>query len=171
MLPIKEEEVPAFALYSALGVMIGGRLGYCLLYQAHNILRQSLEILTFWRGGMASHGGIAGLIIALWAFACQRGMSVLPLLDTAAATVPLGIANFINGVLSGRATSVPWAVIFPQAPLVNGIQVPWHPSQIYAAGIDGFLVFLVVQWIYSRSSRVGLTTAAVCIGYENWTIH
>jgi prolipoprotein diacylglyceryltransferase len=83
-LPIKEEEVPRFVLYSALGVMIGGRLGYCLLDQAHNIL---------------------------------------------------------------------------------------HLSQLYAAGIKGFLVFLVVQWIYSRSSRVGLTKAAVCIAYGNWTIH
>jgi phosphatidylglycerol:prolipoprotein diacylglycerol transferase len=62
-------------------------------------------------------------------------------------------------------------VVFPQAPLVNGIQVPRHPSQLYAAGIEGFLVLLVVQWIYSRSLRVGLTTAAVSIAYGNLTIH
>jgi phosphatidylglycerol---prolipoprotein diacylglyceryl transferase len=170
-LPIKEEEVPTFVLYSALEVMIGGRLGYCLLYEAHNILHQPLEIFALWHGGMRSHGGIAGLIIVLWAFARQRGMSVLPLLDAAAATVPLGIENFINGELGGRPTSVPWAVVFPQAPLVNGIQVPRHPSQLYAAGIEGFLVLLVVQWIYSRSLRVGLTTAAVSIAYGNLMIH
>jgi phosphatidylglycerol:prolipoprotein diacylglycerol transferase len=131
----------------------------------------SINLWRFSHCGMASHGGIAGLTIVLWAFARQRGMSVMPLLDAAAMTVPLGIANFINGEHWGRPTSVPWAVIFPQAPLVNGIQVPRHPSQLYDAGIEGFLVFLVVQWIYSRSSRVGLTTAAVCIAYVNWTIH
>jgi phosphatidylglycerol:prolipoprotein diacylglycerol transferase len=169
LLPITEEQVCTFILYSALGVMIGGGLGYCPLYEAHNILDQPLEIFALWHGGMASHCVVAGLIIVLWAFARQRGMIVTPLLDAAAVTVPPGIANFINGELWRRPTSVPSAVIFPQAPLVNGIQVPRHPSQLYAAGIEGFLVFLAVQCIYSRSWRVGMTRAAVCIAFGNWT--
>ena len=96
---------------------------------------------------------------------------MLPLLDVSAATVRLGIANVINGELWERPTSVPRAVIFFAASLVNGIEIPRHLSQLYAAGSEGFLVLLIVQWIDSRSSRVGLTTAAVSIAYGNWTVH
>ncbi len=169
-LPIKADEVPAFILYAAMGVIIGGRLGYCLFYDAPDVIHHPLEVFALWHGGMASHGGIAGLIIALWVFARRRGISALPLLDVAAATGPLGIAlgriaNFINGELWGRPASVPWAVIFPQAPLVNGLQVPRHASQLYAAVIEGLLVFLIAQWVYAKSSRAGLTTATACITY------
>ena len=169
-LPIPPEEVLNFILYAAAGVMIGGRLGYCFLYNGSYVFHHPLEIFEVWHGGMASHGGIAGLILALWLFTHRRHVSLLPLLDAAAATGPLGIAfgrvaNFINGELWGRPATVPWAVIFPQAPLVNGLQVPRHPSQIYAAGIEGFLVFIVAQWVYARASRPGVTTAAVCIAY------
>lgn len=169
-LPIAPEEVLNFILYAAAGVMIGGRLGYCLLYDRAYVLHHPLEIFQVWHGGMASHGGIAGLILALFLFARRRHLTLLPLLDAAAATGPLGIvfgriANFVNGELWGRPASVPWAVIFPRAPLVNGLEVPRHPSQLYAAGIEGLLVFVVAQWIYLRTSRPGLTTAAVCIAY------
>ncbi|HEX4065623.1 MAG TPA: prolipoprotein diacylglyceryl transferase [Acidobacteriaceae bacterium] len=169
-LSIPPEELPGFVLYAALGVMIGGRLGYCLFYSGPYVLHHPLEIIELWHGGMASHGGVVGLILAVWLFARKRHVSVAPLLDAAAATAPLGvafgrIANFINGELWGRPSTVPWAVIFPQAPLVNGIEVPRHPSQLYAAGIEGLLVFLIAQWIYARTSRAGLTTAAVCITY------
>lgn len=169
-LAIPPEEVPTFLAYAIAGVVIGGRLGYCLLYEPSYVFHHPLEILALWHGGMASHGGIAGLILALCLFARQRHLSVLPLLDAAAVTGPLGIAfgriaNFVNGELWGRPARVPWAVIFPQAPLVNGLQVPRHPSQIYAAGIEGLLVFLIAQWIYLRTPRPGLTTATVCIAY------
>lgn len=169
-LPIKEGEVSTFILHAVMGVMIGGRLGYCLFYDARDVIHHPLEFFALWHGGMASHGGIGGLMIALWVFAHRRGMSVLPLLNVAAATGPLGIAfvriaNFINGELRGRPTDVPWAVIFPRAPPVNGVEVPRHPSQLYAAGIEGFLVFLVAQWVYATSLRPGLTTAAVCVVY------
>jgi phosphatidylglycerol:prolipoprotein diacylglycerol transferase len=150
--------------------MIGGRLGYCFLYTGPYVLHHPLEVFELWHGGMASHGGIAGLILAVWLFARRRNVSVLALLDAAAATGPLGIAfgriaNFINGELWGRPTSVPWAVIFPHAPLVNGLEVPRHPSQLYAAGIEGLLVFFIAQWVCVRTSRPGFTTAAVCTAY------
>ena len=169
-LPIPPEEVLNFILYAGAGVMIGGRLGYCFLYNSPYVLHHPLEIFELWHGGMASHGGIAGLILALWLFSRQRHVRILPLLDAAAATGPLGIAfgriaNFINGELWGRPSTVPWAVIFPEAPLVNGLEVPRHPSQLYAAAIEGLLVFLIAQWVYTRSSRPGLTTAAVCVAY------
>lgn len=169
-LPIGEEEVATFILYAAMGVIIGGRLGYCLFYNLHEVIHHPLEVFALWDGGMASHGGIAGLIFAIVLFARRRGVSTLVLLDAAAATGPLGIAlgriaNFVNGELWGRPASVPWAVIFPQAPLVNGVQVPRHPSQLYAAGIEGVLLFLIAQWVFARSSRPGLTTATVLVAY------
>lgn len=153
-----------------MGVIIGGRLGHCLFYNLHEVIHHPLEVFALWDGGMASHGGIAGLIFAILLFARRRGVSTLVLLDAAAATGPLGIAlgriaNFVNGELWGRPASVPWAVIFPQAPLVNGVQVPRHPSQLYAAGIEGVLLFLIAQWVFARSSRPGLTTAAVLVAY------
>ncbi len=169
-LPITEQEVPTFILYAALGVMMGGRLGYCLLYNLHEVVQRPAEIVEVWHGGMASHGGIAGLIVAIWFFARRRGLKTLSLLDAAAATGPLGIAlgrvaNFVNGELWGRPTHVPWAVVFPDAPLVDGHQVPRHPSQLYAAGIEGILVFLVGFAVYRQSSRPGLTTAVVLTVY------
>ena len=169
-LPIPEKEVASFILYAAMGVMIGGRLGYCLLYNLHEVLRRPLEILVVWHGGMASHGGMAGLVVAVWFFARRRGLNTLSLLDAAAATGPLGIAlgriaNFVNGELWGRPTRVPWAVVFPDAPPVDGLQVPRHPSQLYAAGIEGMLVFFVGLAVYGKSSRPGLTTATVLTVY------
>lgn len=169
-LPIGEEEVTTFIFYAAMGVMIGGRLGYCLFYNLHEVAHHPLEIFALWDGGMASHGGIAGLILAIWLFVRRRAVSALVLLDAAAATGPLGIAfgriaNFVNGELWGRPATVPWAVIFPQAPLVNGVEVPRHPSQLYAAGIEGMLLFLIAQWVFRRSSRPGLTTATVLVAY------
>lgn len=103
-LPIPQEEVLPFILYVALGVMIGGRLGYCILYNAHDCFHHPLVIFEVWQGGMASHGGIAGMVIAVCIYARRQHVRALPLVDAAAATGPLGImlgrcANFVNGEL------------------------------------------------------------------------
>lgn len=169
-LPIQGEEVSVFLLYAGMGVMIGGRLGYCLFYNLHAVIHDPLEVFRVWHGGMASHGGMLGMIVAIWIFARRRRVHFLAMLDAAAATGPLGIAlgrlaNFVNGELWGRPSRVPWAVIFPQAPLVNGAEVPRHPSQLYAAVIEGILVFLIAQWVYARSTRPGMTTATVLVAY------
>ncbi len=169
-LPIPQEEVLPFILYTAVGVIIGGRLGYCFLYNSYQVFHHPLVIFEVWDGGMASHGGILGMAVAVWIYARQQRVSAIRLLDAAAATGPLGImlgrlANFVNGELWGRPSTLPWAVIFPSAPLVDGRQVPRHPSQLYAAGIEGVLVFLVGQWVYRRTSRPGLTSAAVSTTY------
>lgn len=169
-LPISSEEAATLILYAAVGVVIGGRLGYCALYNLHEVLRDPFEIVAVWHGGMASHGGMLGMTLAIWLFAWQRKRAPWIFLDAAAATGPIGIAcgrvaNFINGELWGRPTLVPWAVIFPDAPLVHGVNLPRHPSQLYAAGIEGILVFAVAQWVFRHQNRAGLTTAAVCIAY------
>lgn len=169
-LPMGQGEVAEFIVCASLGVMVGGRLGYCLFYNGREVLQDPLEIVRVWHGGMASHGGMAGLVIAIWIFARKRRIHPLTLLDAAAATGPVGIvlgriANFINGELWGRPTKVPWAVVFPRAPLIDGRMAPRHPSQLYAAGIEGLLVFAAGQYVYAKTSRPGLTTAAVMTVY------
>ncbi len=169
-LPLAKEQIAEFVFYAAAGVLVGGRLGYCFLYEPVYVFHHPLEIFALWHGGMASHGGMAGLAIAVWIFARQRRLKTLLLLDAAAAVGPLGIflgriANFVNGELWGRPTTVPWAVIFPRAPLINGHQVPRHPSELYAAAIEGLLVFAVAQYVFAKSSRLGLTTATALTVY------
>ena len=169
-LPVPVDQVGALITYAATGVLVGGRLGYCVFYNAQEVIRHPLEIFAVWHGGMASHGGIFGLVLALWLFARRNHIDPLRLLDAAAAVGPLGIAfgriaNFINGELWGRPATVPWAVVFPQAPLIHGVNVPRHPSQLYACVIEGLLVFFIAQWVYAGTTRAGLTTAAVCFAY------
>jgi len=169
-LPVPVDEVSTLIVYAAFGVLVGGRLGYCVLYNLQYVLHHPLEVIAVWHGGMASHGGILGMIFAIWIFARQHRLDPWIFLDAAATTGPIGIffgriANFINGELWGRPSTVPWAVIFPDAPLVHGVNVPRHPSQLYAAGIEGLIVFAVAQWVFHRQRRSGMTTAAVCIAY------
>ena len=169
-LPLPPDEVPTLILYAAGGVFVGGRLGYCIFYNLPYCLHHPLEIFRVWHGGMASHGGIIGLTLAMILYARPRGYDAWLFLDAVAAVGPLGIffgriANFINGELWGRPTHVLWAVIFPRAPLVNGVNVPRHPSELYAAAIEGLMCLAVGQWMFRRQSRTGMTTAAVCIAY------
>lgn len=169
-LPVSIEQVPALLTYAAAGILVGGRLGYCLFYNLSAVVLHPLEVFAIWHGGMSSHGGILGLVLALWLFAFRYGIAFLHLLDAAAAAGPLGIAfgriaNFINGELWGRPATVPWAVIFPQAPLISGINVPRHPSQLYACAIEGLLVFCIAQRVYAKSRINGTATAAACLAY------
>ena len=145
-----------FAL--VIGVIIGGRLGFFLLYQPQTLLRDPLALVRLWEGGMASHGGFIGVTIALWWFARSRKVSMLHLGDLIATTAPAGlffgrVANFINGELWGRITDVPWAVIFPQSmPGEPPILIPpRHPSQLYEAGLEGLLLLAVFQWRFWKT--------------------
>lgn len=137
-----------------IGTLLGGRLGFFLLYQFDTVMRDPLSLVRVWEGGMASHGGFIGVTAALWWFARQRKFSMLHLSDLIASTAPVGlffgrIANFINGELWGKVTDVRWAVIFPQSakegthPLLIP---PRHPSQLYEAALEGLLLFALVQW-------------------------
>jgi phosphatidylglycerol:prolipoprotein diacylglycerol transferase len=169
-LPITRADVPTLAADAATGILIGGRLGYCLIYARETVLHDPLYVFEIWKGGMASHGGIIGLVVAMWWFARRRHLDPLIFTDVAAVTGPIGIAlgrlaNFVNGELWGRPATVPWAVIFPDAPPVDGVNVPRHPSQLYAALLEGALLFAIAQWAHARYRRPGLTTAAVCVAY------
>lgn len=154
--------------YGVIGVILGGRLGFCLFYQPEWYLSHPLDIFKVWQGGMSAHGGIIGSILAIFVFARIREKRFLVVADFVAPLVPLGlmfgrIGNFINGELWGRAASpdLPWAMIFKH----SGTLVPRHPSQLYEAFLEGALLFTVL-WIFSRKPRAtGAVGALFCMGY------
>ncbi len=145
-----------------LGVLIGGRVGYFLLYQPRTLLHRPLELFKVWDGGMASHGGFIGVAIALAWFSRAEKISFRHLGDIIASTTPAGlffgrVANFINGELWGKpTTSVPWAVIFPKSapPDRPDVVFPRHPSQLYEAALEGLLLLAYMQWRFWRSDVV-----------------
>ncbi len=143
--------------YGALGVILGGRLGYALFYDLAANLENPLNLLKIWQGGMSFHGGLIGVLIAFWYFGRKTGKGFFEISDFIAPMVPVGlmlgrIGNFINGELWGRVSDVPWAMVFPGAgPL------PRHPSQLYQAALEGLLLFIIL-WLYSAKPR---TRAAV----------
>ena len=139
--------------WGAMGVVLGGRLGYVLFYKPAYYLSHPLEIFFIWQGGMAFHGGLLGVIIAIVLFCRRRQLRFWPVIDFVAPLVPLGLAagrlgNFINGELWGRASTVPWAMVFPQA----GDGLARHPSQLYQFAGEGLLLFALLWW-YSSSPR------------------
>jgi phosphatidylglycerol---prolipoprotein diacylglyceryl transferase len=141
--PIKPDDVDEVIAWCALGIVVGGRLGYVLFYGPRYFASHPLEIFVLWRGGMSFHGGLLGTILALTLYGRRHGISMLSMLDLGAIVTPIGlflgrIANFINGELWGRVTDVPWAFIFP-----NSGSEPRHPSQLYEAGLEGIVLFAV----------------------------
>jgi len=150
-----------------LGVIVGGRLGYCLFYKPGYYATHPLEIFAVWQGGMSFHGGMLGVIGSQLWFAHSRGRPFWQVMDFVAPCVPLGLAagrvgNFINGELWGRLAdpSLPWGMVFPQAgPL------PRHPSQVYQFLMEGVLLF-VLLWLYARRERrEGQVAAVFLVGY------
>ncbi len=157
-----------FVLWAALGVVIGGRLGYVLFYNFGFYISNPLEIPAVWDGGMSFHGGILGTTVAMILFARKRGIPVWSMFDTIAAGVPIGlgvvrIANFINSELWGRVSDVSWAVYFP-----NGGPLPRHPSQLYEAALEGFVLFFVLAlliWKGNKLKAPGFIAGAFVAGY------
>lgn len=142
--PMTPNDIDDVIAWCAIGIVLGGRLGYVLFYNPAYFLANPLEIPLLWRGGMSFHGGFLGVILALFLFARSRKIPFRSMLDIAAVVTPIGlflgrIANFVNGELWGRVADVPWAVIFPAA----GPE-PRHPSQLYQAGLEGLLLFAVL---------------------------
>jgi len=167
---LNDNQVAELLFYTVLGVLIGGRLGYCLLYDWAETVRNPISVIAFWHGGlrgMASHGGIAGALIGFLLWARKSKTDGWAVADNAAVLAPVGIflgrlANFINGELWGRPSQVPWAVIFPD----SGTQVPRHPSQIYEALGEGLLLGGVMYWLRSKNLQPsGRVTGAFFMVY------
>jgi phosphatidylglycerol:prolipoprotein diacylglycerol transferase len=154
--------------YGVLGVVLGGRLGYCLFYKPGYYMAHPLEIMAIWQGGMSFHGGMLGVIVAMAVWARRKGLSWLTVTDFIAPCVPTGLAsgrvgNFINGELWGRPAdpSLPWAMVFPQ----SGDATPRHPSQIYQFALEGLLLFVLLWWFARRPRSVGVVSGAFLVGY------
>ena len=164
----QRSDVEDMLFYGVLGVIVGGRVGYALFYKPGDYLADPLQIFMVWKGGMAFHGGLLGVIIAMALYARRRGRSFLQVMDVVAPCVPIGLAsvrvgNFINGELWGRAAdpALPWAMAFPQ----SGSMLARHPSQLYQVALEGLLLF-VLLWLYARKPRAtGQVAAAFVFGY------
>ncbi len=152
--------------YGALGAVLGGRLGYALFYKPAEYLADPLTIVTGIRdGGMSFHGGMLGVIVAIWLFSRKSKLKMLDIGDFVAPVAPIGllfgrIGNFINQELWGKPTDLPWGMVFSTAD-----QQPRHPSMLYEALLEGLLLF-VTLWLVSRTRRpLGLLSGLFLIGY------
>jgi phosphatidylglycerol---prolipoprotein diacylglyceryl transferase len=172
------ESLDDLLVYVALGVVVGGRLGYVLFYNLDYFLSHPVEILVVWQGGMSFHGGLVGATLGIWFFAKKYAINPLTVADICAAVVPIGlffgrIANFIKPELWGRPTDVPWAMIFlcgqpVLSPCPGAGDIPRHPSQLYEAALEG-LVLLIVLGLAARAGackRPGLVAGlfGTCYG-------
>ncbi len=163
-----ENDIDDYISWAILGVLLGGRLGYVLFYNLPTYLDAPAEALKVWHGGMSFHGGVIGVILSLVLFTTLKKVPFWRLADTAAAVTPIGFflgrcANFVNGELYGRASDVPWAVVFPR-----GGDIARHPSQLYEAASEGILLFLILfTLIHVKSirARTGTVSALFMIGY------
>jgi phosphatidylglycerol:prolipoprotein diacylglycerol transferase len=162
-------QVDDFFLWSVLGVVAGGRLGYVLFYKPLDYLAAPWEILRMWDGGMSFHGGFLGVVAVCYIYGRRIGTSLDRMLDLGAASVPVGLglgrlANFINSELWGKPAEVPWAFVFPVDPL----QVPRHPSQLYEAILEGLLLFVAVRIATHRHGALqfaGRAAGIFALGY------
>jgi phosphatidylglycerol---prolipoprotein diacylglyceryl transferase len=162
------KDIEDMLFLGVVGVVLGGRLGYCLFYKPGYYLSHPLETFFVWQGGMSFHGGMLGVIASQWWFARSRGKPFWQVMDFIAPCVPPGLAagrvgNFINGELWGRAAdpSLPWAMVFPH----SGSMVARHPSQVYQFLLEGLLLF-VILWLYARKERKpAQVSAAFLMGY------
>lgn len=187
---LQGDALQSFMVTIVIGVMIGGRVGYVLLYDLNEFIKNPMVLIRLWEGGMASHGGMIGLAVAAWYFGRKNNIPLLHLTDGLVCVAPAGLmfgrlANFINGELWGRVTHVRWAVIFPQEAgilygedpsrtmiynlIERGVLLPRHPSQLYQAALEGLALLLIMlavrrtPWarINGRCTAVFLMTYAV----------
>jgi phosphatidylglycerol:prolipoprotein diacylglycerol transferase len=187
--PITADQIGDLVVWATFGVILGGRLGWILFYGValcavspgsamclmpggpplpEAFLYHPLKLISIWEGGMSFHGGLAGVVIAVWLFCRSRKLTLLPVADMIAVVAPIGlffgrIANFINGELWGKPTDVAWAIIFPHADAQ-----PRHPSQLYEAALEGLLLFAILQIalrVYRANERPGLLAGLFFAGY------
>ncbi len=172
--PMSQAHAEDLILYITLGVILGGRIGYIAFYQP-SIVNNPLDIFKVWQGGMSLHGGAIGTLFALWLFTRRNKLSYLRVCDYIACCVPFGtflvrLANFVNGELWGKATEVPWAIVFP-----DGGPVARHPSQLYEAGLEGLLMAAILWpmfWKTDARYKPGLLfgTAALIYGFARFSV-
>ncbi len=185
--PMQRNDADDFLVWAIVAVILGGRVGYILFYNPGFYLQNPIEVLYLWHGGMSFHGGLIGVILALVLFCHKRQLALLPVGDLIASVAPVGLffgrlANFINAELWGRPSDVPWAMVFPGAclreavtnlcvrdPATGGIlNPPRHPSQLYEAFLEGFVLLALLQWLYRQESvrrRPGVVGGVFLLSY------
>ncbi len=170
------EKIADLVFYGALGVIIGGRLGYVLFYDLDRLSSDWLSVFRIWEGGMSFHGGLLGVVIALWLFARRYSFGLFAITDFAVPVTPLGLGlgrlgNFINSELWGRPTDLPWGMVLKCKNLsatdhlrkycdVNGLTRPLHPSQLYELLLEGVVLFLIV-WFFAKKTRPTMAVSGV----------
>jgi phosphatidylglycerol:prolipoprotein diacylglycerol transferase len=167
-LPMRPVDLDDFILWAAVGVVLGGRIGYVLFYDLGRYLANPFDIVALWQGGMSFHGGFVGCTLAMIFFARSRGIRVWTMFDVVAAGVPVGLGlvrltNFINSELWGRLTNVPWAFEFP-----NGGPFTRHPSQLYEAALEGLVLLIVLRILthaFLKLKTPGFVAGAFVAGY------
>ncbi len=151
-LPLSKDDIADLIFTLALGVILGGRIGYILFYNFAQYMANPIKVFFIWEGGMSFHGGLLGVILAGFWYARKKRIGFFQLADLTVPAVPIGlgfgrIGNFINGELYGRVTNVPWGMVFPE-----GGSSPRHPSQLYEASLEGVLLFTIL-WLLGRKER------------------
>jgi phosphatidylglycerol:prolipoprotein diacylglycerol transferase len=184
--PATENDIGDLVVWAILGVILGGRLGWVLIYGTilcsvtpqyaafcdglpMGFLTDPIRIVAAWEGGMSFHGGLLGVVIAVWLFCRRRKLQMLQVADLVCAFAPIGLflgrlANFVNGELWGRVTNVPWAMIFPR----DALHLPRHPSQLYEAALEGVVLFVLLQIalrVFRAHERPGLIAGLFFAGY------
>ena len=159
------DQISDLIFYAALGVILGGRIGYMLFYNISELIHQPWVLFKIWEGGMSFHGGLLGVVLAVWYFAHRNHKTFLQVGDFIAPLVPLGLAagrigNFINGELWGRVTDVPWAMVYSHVD-----NQPRHPSQIYEFGLEGICLFILLWWYAAKPRPEGRVSALFLMGY------
>ena len=159
--------------YLVIGIILGGRIGYVIFYNLEYYLKNFSEIFMIWNGGMSFHGGLIGVIIVSIIYGNIKKTNFLKITDIISCAAPIGlffgrIANFINGELYGKPSSLPWAVIFP-----NSGNMPRHPSQIYEALLEGLLLFIIINLLALKGNKIfkiGFTSSFFLICYSIFRI-
>ncbi len=159
--PLQELQVADLVFWCALGVVLGGRLGYVFFYNFGKFLEDPIWLFKVWTGGMSFHGGLIGVMVAMWLYGRSLGLKFFQVADFVAPLVPIGLGmgrlgNFIGGELWGKATDVPWAMVFPR----DSLGLARHPSQLYQFALEGVALFCIL-WFFSRKARPRMTVSGL----------
>lgn len=163
--PWSREQVSDLIFYGAVGVILGGRIGYMLFYDFSGLLADPISLFKIWQGGMSFHGGLIGVLLSFVYFGKRQHFRFLQVSDFVAPLAPLGFAtgrlgNFINGELWGRVTEMPWGMVFPHVDLASR-----HPSQLYELFLEGVVLFIGLQYFIRKPRPIGAVSFLFLLGY------